>query len=110
MVLSGYAKLQCAWERGLSVMRKRFTPAERKQFTPGTSVEWRNGGHWHPGTISGPIETNNGWHSIPLTNHADTRTVVSGQRISGSPAFIRLPAPPAAEAATVTQPAPESLV
>lgn len=78
--------------------RKRFTPTERQAFAPGVAVEWRNGRHWHPGTVSGPIVTDSdGWHGVALTNHATTRTCHAGQRITGIPGAVRLPATPAEE-------------
>jgi hypothetical protein len=74
-------------------MRKRFTRDEKAAFlTPGTDVEWRNGSHWHPGTIMNlGLRVSDGWQCIPLINHADTRTVSPGQRIDAGPTFIRLP-------------------
>ncbi len=83
--------LRCLLGNGKDkIMRKRFTRAEREAFTVGTAVEWRNGAHWHPGTVTGPVEDHDGWQEIPLTNHATTRTVGAGQRITGSPTAIRL--------------------
>ena len=73
-------------------MRKRFTKEEREAFTLGTSVEWRNVTHWHPGTITGPIARVDGWDELPVTNHADTRTVMPGALILAGPTFVRLPA------------------
>lgn len=72
-------------------MRKRFTPQERADFTPGTRVEWRNGRHWHPGTVVGPLVTDDGWQSIYVVNHVTTRTVKAGARIDADPTSIRLP-------------------
>ena len=31
--------------------RRRWRPEERALLTVGTSVEWRNGSHWHPATV-----------------------------------------------------------
>jgi hypothetical protein len=73
-------------------MRKRFTKQEREAFTPGTAVEWRNGGHWHPGTVTGEITTGDGWQSVCVVHRgATTRTVSYGARIHGGPTFVRMP-------------------
>lgn len=77
-------------------MRKRFTKDEKAAFTVGTEVEWRNGSHWHPGTVIREAgRSSDGWDSVIVTNHATTRTVSAGELIDASPTFIRLPAPPA---------------
>lgn len=57
--------------------RKRFNTDEKSLLTPGATVEWRNGSHWHPGVIvTGEIVTRDtGWQSVLVTNHATTRTV-----------------------------------
>jgi hypothetical protein len=71
-------------------MRRRFTREERAQFVEGAKVEWRNGRHWHPGTITGPIVKDDVFDRVPLTNHATTRTVSAGDHITGSPTAVRL--------------------
>ena len=77
--------------------RMRFKPDERAAFTVDTKVEWQNGRHWHPGTITGPItksDTGSGFWYVPLTNHARTATVSPGDLIHGSPGKVRLPQTP----------------
>ena len=74
-------------------MRTKFKAAEREAFTPGTKVEWRNGSHWHPGTVKGEVQVGaSGWQSIEVENHATTRTCHKGQVIHAGPTYIRLPA------------------
>lgn len=76
-------------------MRTKFKLAEREAFTIGTAVEWRNGGHWHPGTVRGEFRTSDsGWQSIAVENHDTTKTIHKGQIIHASPTYIRLPAKP----------------
>lgn len=75
-------------------MRMRFNKAEREAFTVGTSVEWRNGRHWHSGTISGPIALDPGqviWH-VPVTNTSKRGGVPAGDLILSSPTTVRIPA------------------
>lgn len=72
--------------------RKRFTAEERVAYTPGTGVEWRNGRHWHPGTVVDAAGVNpDGWWSVPVVNHATTATVSGGERVYPRPGSIRLP-------------------
>lgn len=74
-------------------MRTRFKPAEIAAYTPGTDVEWRNGGHWHRGTIRGEVQaSDSGWQSIAVENHDTTKTIHKGQFIHAGPTYIRLPA------------------
>lgn len=73
-------------------MRKRFRKDEREAFQPGVKVEWRNGSHWHPGTVTSVPDTDrDGWGRVMLTNHAQTRTVLTGDVITGTPGSVRLP-------------------
>jgi hypothetical protein len=74
--------------------RKRFNRQEREAFTPGTAIEWRNGSHWHPGQITGPITTDvDTWQCVPLEHTGrNTATVSYGNHITASPGTVRLPA------------------
>jgi hypothetical protein len=72
--------------------RKRFTAEERVAYTPATVVEWRNGRHWHPGTVVvGVTRDVDGWESVQITNHATTATVSGGDRVDPRPGAVRLP-------------------
>jgi hypothetical protein len=77
------------------MVRMRFTKTERQQFTPGTEVEWRNGTHWHPGVIAGPIynpDPGDVWQYVPITHKGrSTATLSTGQRVTGRPTTVRLP-------------------
>lgn len=74
--------------------RKRFNPAERDAFTPGMPVEWLNGAHWKPGTVTGAIAKDSiGSAYVPVRNDGETtRTVSKGAEIWGTPGRVRLPA------------------
>ena len=72
--------------------RKRFTAQEKLDFTPDTPIQWRNGSHWHPGTVRGEIATDSdGWARVWIENHATTRTVSKGDCHFSYPGSIRLP-------------------
>lgn len=74
-------------------MRTKFKPEEIEAYTPGTAVEWRNGAHWHPGTVRAGVGSEvDGWQSVMVENHATTKTVHKGQAICAGPTYIRLPA------------------
>ena len=71
--------------------RKRFTRDETAAFTPDARVQWRNGSHWHRGTVAGPIETDSlGLPYVPLVNHASTRTVSHGEPVRGYPGMVKM--------------------
>lgn len=71
-------------------VRKRFNPAERALLVKGASIEWRNGSHWHPATVTGEItRDHDGWESCMLENHAHTPTLAAGMPITGSPGHVR---------------------
>lgn len=75
-------------------VRKRFTPAEREAYTPGTAVLWLDGSHWKAGVIAdgAAIETNDGWQEIKVVNEAPTtRTISRGQVVTPGAGHLRLP-------------------
>jgi hypothetical protein len=74
-------------------MRRRFTKAEKAAFTPGTTIEWRNGGHWHPGTVLGAVKAFQGApERLPIKHTGrTTATVQTGQYLELSPTSVRLP-------------------
>jgi hypothetical protein len=73
-------------------VRKRFTKEERSVFTYGVSVEWLNGSHWQPGMVVVPPKLDEyGTWSVGVRNLANTRTVSSGQYITGCPGHVRIP-------------------
>ena len=71
-------------------MRKRFNASERAILVTGAVIEWRNVTQWHPARVTGEITKDSlGYEYVPLVNLATTRTVHSGQYITGCPGFIR---------------------
>lgn len=75
--------------------RMRFTKLERQQFTTGTEIEWRNGGHWHPGVIAGEIYAPPDiapCQEVPIIHRGrTTATISTGQGVTGRPTTVRLP-------------------
>ncbi len=73
-------------------MRMRFTKAEQDAFTVGTVVEWRNGGHWHPGIIVDAIDKSGTFHRVGVKHTGrQTATVSPGAYIGATPTTVRLP-------------------
>lgn len=55
--------------------RKRFTPAEREQFTVGQEVEWLDVSKWKPGMVAAPIVTEDGGQQLlVIENHFRSAT------------------------------------
>lgn len=73
--------------------RSRFRPAERVWLVEGAEIEWRNGGVWHPGVLTGsPVEDSIGCWYVPLIHTGrSTRTVTNGDVLRGYPNFVRQP-------------------
>lgn len=75
-------------------MRMRFKPAERAAFTTGTVIEWRNGGHWHPGTVHNGTVVNDpygsGFQHIMIRNTSRRGGVPHGEIMHASPTHVRL--------------------
>lgn len=73
--------------------RRRFTREERAAFTIGARVEWRNGRHWHPATVTGDRDSDSlGWEYVPVKTTASRGSVIRGEVIHGYPGAVRLPA------------------
>lgn len=71
--------------------RKRFLASERKAFTVGTQVEWRNGNHWHSATVVEPMGTDiDGWDFLPVRVFYTTRTITKGDVIHAMPSNVRM--------------------
>lgn len=72
--------------------RKRFTRDERDAFMVGAVVEWRNGRHWHPATVTGERARDSlGEEYVPVKVRVTTRTIGYGDVIHGYPGAVRLP-------------------
>lgn len=69
-------------------MRYNFKPADT--FAIGQAVEWRNGSHWLPGTVTGAQDRDSlGYAFYPLRNTRSTRTVSAGEHINGYAGSVR---------------------
>jgi hypothetical protein len=56
--------------------RKRFTAAEKAVYVAGADVEYRNGSHWLPAKVIGPVDTDSlGWFYVPVRVTVRTRTI-----------------------------------
>jgi hypothetical protein len=73
----------------------RFNKAEKEAFTVGTAIEWRNGRHWHAGTVVSGISRPDNFEYIKVRNDSRSGGVMFGEVMSQSPTHIRLPQPPA---------------
>lgn len=71
--------------------RQRFTPAERAAYSIGTTVEWRNGGHWHLGrvTLSHFVDDIGVQRVGVIHTGRNTATVGKGHLIYCTPTTIR---------------------
>ncbi len=72
--------------------RRRFTKEEKEAFTVGTAIEWQNGAHWHPGTITAAPHTDSigSWRVTVTHTGRNTATISRGQRVDPSPGKVRL--------------------
>lgn len=75
--------------------RRRFNQDEKDLIAdgPGTAIEWRNGGHWHPGELTGPISRDDisGFPYVPITNTSDRGGTPKGAYVRAYPGYIRRP-------------------
>lgn len=73
--------------------RKRFNADEKSAFTVGAHVEYRNGSHWHPAVIDGPITVDDitGGFYLPLHVTVTTRTISPAWPIQARPGSVRVP-------------------
>ena len=71
--------------------RKRFTAAEKIAYVESAAIEYRNGSHWHPARIVGPIATDSiGNLYLPVRVTVTTKTISPGFLIHASPTSVRL--------------------
>lgn len=71
--------------------RKRFTAAEVSAYIESAAIEYRNGSHWHPARIVGPISVDkNGKPYLPVRVTVTTRTISPGFLIHARPTSVRL--------------------
>lgn len=83
----------------MAATRRRFTPAEREQFTAGTAVEWLDASHWKPGLVAAPpspgIERDSdGQETLGIVNLARTGFVRYGEVTRVLPKHVRVPGCP----------------
>jgi hypothetical protein len=71
--------------------QKGFTAAERKVFLHGYTVQWKDGGKWHPGVVVGMIHKDaTGRDYIDVRNTgAATRNVAANEVTRAYPGSVR---------------------